>query len=92
MNKEGNWDELLKFHSKYYSSNIMSLAVYSKLKLDELEELVKQCFSSIKNLDIEPKSFLEETPYDSWNLGYLYKIIPTSEFDYLEINFPIPYS
>src|SRR5581483_11643889 len=47
-------DELIKFHSQYYSSSIMKLCVLGRESLDELENLVVQYFSPIKNLHIKP--------------------------------------
>ena len=37
--------ELLNFHKKWYSANIMSLAVVGNQSLDELEETVVELFS-----------------------------------------------
>jgi insulysin len=37
-------DELLKFHDKWYSSNIMALVVLGDQSLDELEDLVTRLF------------------------------------------------
>jgi insulysin len=41
-------DELLNFHSKYYTSDKMKLVVYSNDDLDDLEELVMGKFSEVK--------------------------------------------
>lgn len=42
-------DELLKFHDKWYSANIMCLAVLGKESLEELTNLVVPKFAPIKN-------------------------------------------
>lgn len=42
-------DEVYSFYKKYYSSNIMSVVVYSKETLPRLEFLVKQEFNKLQN-------------------------------------------
>jgi hypothetical protein len=40
--------ELLKFHDKWYSSNMMSLAVVGNQTIDELEKMVVELFSGMQ--------------------------------------------
>ena len=40
-------EELLKFHAKYYSSNLMRLVVLGKGGLDELQAMVVEKFSPV---------------------------------------------
>ncbi|CAN0404255.1 unnamed protein product, partial [Hapterophycus canaliculatus] len=40
--------ELLKFHSKYYSSNLMRLVVLGKGSLDELQAMAVEKFSPVR--------------------------------------------
>ena len=54
-------DELLKYHSKFYSANVMGLAVLGKESLDELEEMVVELFGAIENMNVECPSY--ESPY-----------------------------
>lgn len=39
--------ELLKFHAKYYSANMMRLVVLGRHGLDELQEMVVDMFSPV---------------------------------------------
>jgi len=41
--------DLLDFHKKWYSSNLMKLVLYSNQSLDELEKLTIEMFSDVKN-------------------------------------------
>lgn len=41
-------EELLKFHSKYYSSNLMRLVVLGKAGLDELQAMAVEKFSPVR--------------------------------------------
>lgn len=44
--------ELLAFHEKFYSSNIMNLCVCGPHSIDVMEQWVIELFSPIKNLNI----------------------------------------
>lgn len=55
-------DELLKFHEKYYSSNIMALSVIGRESLDELTEMVTEYFSDAVNKNVEVPTF-DKSPY-----------------------------
>eukprot|EP00929_Paragymnodinium_shiwhaense_P057959 TRINITY_DN29034_c0_g1_i1.p1 TRINITY_DN29034_c0_g1~~TRINITY_DN29034_c0_g1_i1.p1 ORF type:complete len:1041 (-),score=300.48 TRINITY_DN29034_c0_g1_i1:228-3350(-) len=45
-------EHLLRFHSEYYSANIMCLAVLGKESLDDLEAMVKRKFSDVANKNV----------------------------------------
>lgn len=46
-------DELLKFHSSYYSANQMTLSICGTQSLDQLEKYVKLYFTDIKDKNIK---------------------------------------
>jgi insulysin len=50
-------DELLKFHDKYYSANIMKLVLLGKESLDQLTQWVVEKFSAVKNKGIPVPTF-----------------------------------
>lgn len=50
-------DEFLKFHGKYYSSNIMKLVVLGREDLDTLEKWVVELFEGVKNKDLPDPRF-----------------------------------
>lgn len=60
--------ELFKFHEKWYSSNMMCLAVLGKESLDELEEIILEKFSPVINKSIEPEVY-DPKPYLNDRLG-----------------------
>jgi secreted Zn-dependent insulinase-like peptidase len=49
-------DELLKFYQQYYSANLMTLVVFGREPLDELQRMVSSRFADVPNHDrtIEP--------------------------------------
>ena len=53
-------DDLIEFFNRYYSANLMTLAVSAPLPLETLEELVKERFSGIKNRQADP--FMDGVP------------------------------
>ena len=79
----------MKFHSKWYSSNIMSLAVLGKENLDELEKMVTDLFNNVENKNVEGPSWLQHPylPKDNRSLTY---IVPVKDIRNLDMLFPIP--
>ena len=75
---------LLDFHSNYYSSNIMTVAVLGKEPLAEIEGVIVPLFEEVPNKDvvISPvKSF----PYGKDELGVMIKIPTIKEMKKLEL-------
>lgn len=83
-------DELIKFHSNNYSSNLMALCILSNESLDTLTNWTVEMFSDIENKNL-PEPYYENSPFDSplYN-GKIYKIKPIREARNLELTFPIP--
>ena len=85
-------ERLLKFYKKYYTSEIMSLCVYSNKKLDELFPLVENLFQQIPKIDnFKMPRYDEIQPYDETNLKYLYKIVPVKDVNQLFFEWYLPY-
>ncbi|KAJ1521592.1 hypothetical protein ONE63_003243 [Megalurothrips usitatus] len=83
-------DALLKFHSEWYSSNIMSLVVVGRENLDELEAMVVENFSQVKcRSNVEPPSWPEH-PYGPEQLKKKLSVVPIKDQRNLVILFPIP--
>lgn len=69
LRQPGVRQSLLEFHKKWYSSNIMALAIISKHKLASLEKWVKEKFSAVKNKHVVLPDLGEPAPYPKENLG-----------------------
>lgn len=82
-------DELLKFHSKYYSSNIMSLAVLGKESLDELSEMVIPLFSPVENKSVDIP-FWSEGPYGPEHVKKIFYAVPVKDLRNLSVSWTIP--
>nr|CAB3255240.1 insulin-degrading enzyme [Phallusia mammillata] len=82
-------DELLKFHGKYYSANMMSMAVIGRETLDELSEMVLELFSDILNKDVKVPVY-EKSPYTAEQLQTCVNVVPVKDLRNLMLLFPIP--
>ncbi|XP_077297928.1 insulin-degrading enzyme-like [Arctopsyche grandis] len=81
--------ELLKFHSKWYSANLMNSVIFGKESLDDLEEMVIEKFSEIEDNDTEIPSWPQH-PYSEDYQGLQINTVPVKDVRYLFIDFPIP--
>ena len=82
-------DELLKFHAKYYSSNIMTLAVLGSQPVEELKRIVVDKFSDILNKEVEIPPY-SEGPYLAEHLQVRVDVVPVKDVSSLTLRFPIP--
>ncbi|RXG67447.1 Insulin-degrading enzyme [Armadillidium vulgare] len=80
---------LLDFHKKYYSANIMALAILGKENLNELEEIAISLFSDVENHDVEIP-YWSEHPFSEKELKKKAFIVPVKDIRNLNITFPIP--
>lgn len=82
-------NELLKFHEKYYSSNIMSLVVLSQESLDEMTSLVTQLFCEIKNKSLSAPEW-KVHPFGPQQAKKKLMVVPVKDVRSLTITWPIP--
>ncbi|KAN0065153.1 metalloprotease [Thecaphora frezii] len=82
-------DELLKFHDKYYSANVMKLVVIGREPLDQLTGWVIEKFSGVRNNGRSPPSFPSSplTP-EQLQKQIFYKSV--RDVRTMKIAFPIP--
>ncbi|XP_042081303.1 insulin-degrading enzyme isoform X2 [Haplochromis burtoni] len=81
--------ELLKFHSTYYSSNLMGLCVLGRESLDELTAMVVKLFGEVENKNVPVPEFPEH-PFQEQHLKQFYKVVPIKDIRNLYVTFPIP--
>ncbi|EEB06386.1 metallopeptidase [Schizosaccharomyces japonicus yFS275] len=82
-------EELIKFYNKYYSANLMKLAVVGREPLDTLQDWVVEFFSDIANKDVPiPKH--DGPLYTPEQLGRICFVKPVKNFRRLDLIFPIP--
>lgn len=82
-------DELIKFHKKWYSANIMTLAVFGKESLDELEKMTLSKFSEIENKNIDLPRW-DPNPYNKDQFGKKVYIAPVKDIRSLNLEFVTP--
>ncbi|WP_375750788.1 insulinase family protein [Vibrio sp. HN007] len=82
-------DEIIEFHSKNYSADIMTLAVISPDSLEQQEEWVNERFSLIPNHNLIDKAI--ETPLvTEKESGIFVQVEPIKETRKLVISFNLP--
>ncbi|GAB6025052.1 hypothetical protein CHUAL_010157 [Chamberlinius hualienensis] len=83
-------DELLKYHSDWYSANIMGLAILGKESLDELQEMVTETFVGAVNKNVSIREW-NQHPYGPEQLKKIVYVVPIKDIRKLSLTFPIPY-
>ena len=81
----------MDFHTKYYSSDIMCLAIVVNDSLDTMQGNVEEMFGKVTNKNIYPVSYADEAPpYAADKLGKLVKVVPVKDRDVLKIMYVLP--
>lgn len=80
----------MEFHEKYYSSNIMSLAILGRESLDELQDLAEKIFLEVPNRNATVPTW-PKSPYGPEFLQTRIEVVPIKDIRSIAINFPIPY-
>ncbi|KAM3913652.1 insulin-degrading enzyme isoform 1-T1 [Leptodactylus fuscus] len=81
--------ELLKFHSTFYSSNLMCICILGRETLDELTDLLVKLFGEVENKNVPVPEF-PENPFHMPYLQKMCKIVPVKDLRNLYVTFPIP--
>jgi protease-3 len=80
--------ETVDFYNKYYSSNIMKVALISNLSIAEMEQKAKQYFADIKNKNIEKPSVTAKLDFDKAG-GKRVFYAPNEDVKQLQLDFTI---
>ncbi|XP_060069479.1 insulin-degrading enzyme-like [Ylistrum balloti] len=82
-------EELLKFHSKYYSSNIMALSILGKESLDALTDLVAPLLADVINKNASVPEWTEH-PYGPEQCKTICYALPVKDVRNLSLSWSIP--
>merc|ERR1719285_1316185 len=82
-------ESLLEFHRKWYSSNIMGLAVLGRESLDTLQDIVTQRFNGVEDKQVAVPEWTEP-PFGSEQTGTMTYIVPVKDIRNLNITWGIP--
>ncbi|WNO59956.1 insulinase family protein [Rheinheimera sp. MMS21-TC3] len=80
--------ETVEFYNKYYSANIMKVALISNLPLAEMEKLAQKHFASIKNKNITKPSVTDKLDFSQF-AGKRIHYVPNADVKQLRIDFTI---
>ncbi|MCE0494568.1 insulinase family protein [Vibrio salinus] len=82
-------EEILEFHKKNYSSDLMTLAIVGPQELDVLENWCQTFFSAVPNHSLSGKTLSE--PYVTKDHTSLFiKVNPVKDIRKLILSFPLP--
>ncbi|MCK9468676.1 MAG: insulinase family protein [Porticoccaceae bacterium] len=81
-------DDLLAFYQRYYSANLMTLAVLGREDLDTLEEVVRSRFAEVPNHGTELEA--DTDPLFNRAMPFRVSITPEKELRHLSVSFPMP--
>ncbi|KAK9454555.1 Metalloenzyme, LuxS/M16 peptidase-like protein [Dipodascopsis uninucleata] len=82
-------NELLKFHERFYSANIMKLVILGREPLEQLEQWAVEKFSAVRNSGIAAPKF-EESPLTQRELKKQIFAKPVMDEHALELTFLFP--
>ncbi|KAL5021570.1 hypothetical protein ScPMuIL_000725 [Solemya velum] len=82
-------EELLKFHSNFYSSNLMGLCVLGKESLDEMTEMILPLFAGVENKNVAVPEW-NDNPYRDTEVGTLCQVVPVKDIRNLAVTWSIP--
>jgi len=82
-------EELLAFFQKYYSANLMKLAIVSNLPLDQQEKLARKYFASVKNKQT-PAPKIDVPGMTQEQMGKKIHYASVMDLKMLMIHFPMP--
>ena len=68
-------DLVIEFYKKYYSSNIMKLAIYGSESLDVMQKWVEEKFSAIPDKSLASPHF-DSDPYGPEQLMKILEVVP----------------
>eukprot|EP01038_Epipyxis_sp_PR26KG_P014143 gene14143-18981_t len=82
-------DVVIEFYKKYYSANLMTVSVYGKESLDQLEGWVREKFSAVPNFNLTRPTY-ESDPFRKDQLSKILNVVPIRDTKSLDLFFPFP--
>lgn len=82
-------DEIIDWYRKNYSANLMRLAVYSSLPMEQLVEQVDQCFSQIQNNNVVAQPLSSPVSQNAY-LGKMVYVEPLKDVKKMVIKWELP--
>ncbi|MBP9709224.1 MAG: insulinase family protein, partial [Oligoflexales bacterium] len=87
--KKVSQKDVIDFYNRYYSANVMTLALYCKTDLEALEKMARTSFSDISNKNLKAPSFASEV-FDTKALPQKILAKPIKDESTLNFIFPMP--
>ena len=87
--KKVSREDVLRFYKKYYSANTMTLAVYCRNSLDDMEKDVRRSFAAIPNRKLSEPAY-DKRVFARKDLPRLVSFKPVKNKSELTYVFPLP--
>lgn len=87
--KTASRDRLIAFYNKYYSSDVMKLALLSNASLDDQEKWVRAKFATVKNTNRKPLVY-DQDIFEDKDLPQILSMKPVKELKELNLVFEMP--
>lgn len=90
-------DELIRFYTRYYSSNQMTAAIVGPQSISELRKMADAAFQNIPNRSVDKPEMLWKgvAPYGGQSaipsFGSIVKVVPVQDLRQITISWPIIY-
>jgi insulysin len=82
---------LVKFHTTYYSADIMKMAVVGREPLETLQSWVLDMFSTVRNTNQPSHYTYPVPPYTPDKYGIRLSVVPVKDLRRVTLAFPLPY-
>ena len=82
------YKKLHEFRLRHYTAQSMSLVIQSQNTLEDLEALVRGCFSNVPNNGLEKETF--DYPFSKDRFPCMLKAVPIKDKDSLEMHWTVP--
>ncbi|GAB4818102.1 hypothetical protein N2152v2_005148 [Parachlorella kessleri] len=80
-------ERVRQFHQQHYSAGVSKLVVVGRHTLDELEGMVREQFSAVKDTGISPPSFTPDAVTEG-QCGTLLRLVPQRDTHTIELQWP----
>jgi len=91
LSQPGIRESLLDFHKRWYSSNIMTLAISGRHEIEQMEEWVTSKFSAVENKSVVLPDLGSPVPFPREKLGKMVKFVPVKDKDIITLFWILPY-
>lgn len=88
LNKDGLRDAMIQFYKKFYSANLMKLAV---IHHKDISSQIKELFSQVPNTNVE-EPFYKNLPFLKSDFNRMVRYVPINDVNSLTLSYQLPFN